>query len=89
MAVIIPPERNLAKCISVHCIENVSLESIEMNFDMQVLPWNKKLFPTIVLDKFFIMSTEFDKAISDWGYDSADHKNEMFFFSWDLLNGQK
>ena len=38
--------------------------------------------------KFFIMSMEFDKNISDWGYDSTDHKN-VIDFSWDLLNGQK
>ena len=38
--------------------------------------------------KFFIMSTEFDKNISDWGYDSTDHKN-VIDLSWDLLNGQK
>ena len=27
--------------------------------------------------KFFIMSTEFDKNISDWKYDCTDHKNEF------------
>ena len=26
-------------------------------------------------DKFFTMSTEFDKNISDWRYDCTDHKN--------------
>ena len=26
------------------------------------------------------MSTEFDKNISDWGYDSTDHKNGIEFF---------
>ena len=30
--------------------------------------------------KFFIMSTEFDKNISDWGCDSTDHKNGIEFF---------
>ena len=30
--------------------------------------------------KIFIMSTEFDKNISDWRYDSTDHKNEFYFF---------
>ena len=38
--------------------------------------------------KFFIMSTEFDKNISDCSYDCTDHKNGIDFF-WDLLNGQK
>ena len=30
--------------------------------------------------KIFIMSTEFDKNISDWRYDCTDHKNEFDFF---------
>ena len=30
--------------------------------------------------KFFIMSTEFDKNISDWRYDCTDHKNGFDFF---------
>ena len=30
--------------------------------------------------KFFIMSTEFDKNISDWSYDCTDHKNDIDFF---------
>ena len=30
--------------------------------------------------KFFIMSTEFDKNISDWSYDYPDHKNGIDFF---------
>ena len=30
--------------------------------------------------KFFIMSTEFDKNISDWKYDCTDHKNRFDFF---------
>ena len=30
--------------------------------------------------KFFIMSTEFDKNISDWRYDCTDHKNDIDFF---------
>ena len=29
------------------------------------------------LGKFFIISTEFDKNISDWSYDCTDHKNYM------------
>ena len=32
------------------------------------------------LFKFFIMSMEFDKNISDWGYDGTDHKNGIGFF---------
>ena len=31
-------------------------------------------------DKFFIMSTEFDKNISDWRYDCSDRKNGFEFF---------
>ena len=30
--------------------------------------------------KFFIMSTEFDKNISDWGHDCTDHENGIGFF---------
>ena len=30
--------------------------------------------------KFFIMSTEFDKNISDWCHDPTDHKNGNDFF---------
>ena len=30
--------------------------------------------------KFFIMSTEFDKNISDWSHDCTDHKNGNDFF---------
>ena len=30
--------------------------------------------------KFFIMSTEFDKNISDGGHDCTDHKNGFDFF---------
>ena len=30
--------------------------------------------------RFFIMSTEFDKNISDWSYDCTDHKNSIVFF---------
>ena len=30
--------------------------------------------------KFFIMSTEFDKNISDWRYDCTDYKNGFDFF---------
>ena len=30
--------------------------------------------------KFFIMSTEFYKNISDWSYDCTDHKNDIDFF---------
>ena len=37
--------------------------------------------------KFFIISTEFDKNISDGRYDCTDYKND--FDSSDLLNGQK
>ena len=32
------------------------------------------------LGKFFIMSTEFDKNISDWSHDYTDHKNVNDFF---------
>ena len=32
------------------------------------------------IGKFFIMSTEFDKNISDWWYDCTDHKNGFDFF---------
>ena len=39
--------------------------------------------------KFFIMSTEFDKNISDWKYDCTDHKKMDLIFSRNLLNGQK
>ena len=38
--------------------------------------------------KFFIMSLEFDKNISDWSHDCTDHKTGIDF-SWDLLSGQK
>ena len=31
--------------------------------------------------KFFIMSTEFDKNISDQSYDCTDHKNGNDFFT--------
>ena len=31
--------------------------------------------------KFFIMSSEFVKNISDWRYDCPDHKNGLYFFS--------
>ena len=30
--------------------------------------------------RFFIMSTEFDKNISDWSHDCNDHKNGNDFF---------
>ena len=30
--------------------------------------------------KFFIMSTEFDKNISDWRHDCTDYKNDLDFF---------
>ena len=30
--------------------------------------------------KFFIMSTEFEKNISDWRHDGLDHKNGFDFF---------
>ena len=40
--------------------------------------------------KFFIMSTEFDKNITDWSYDCTDHKNGIdFFMRLVNLNGQK
>ena len=32
--------------------------------------------------KFFIMSMEFDKNISDWNHDCTDHKNGIGFFMW-------
>ena len=34
----------------------------------------------IQIVEFFIMSTEFDKNISDWSYDCTDHKNGIEFF---------
>ena len=40
-----------------------------------------EIIHSINLDKFFIMSTEFDKDISDnWSYDCTDHKNDIDFF---------
>ena len=39
-----------------------------------------KLDSKISLGKFFIMSTEFDKNISDWSHDCTDHKNGIDFF---------
>ena len=41
---------------------------------------NLNLYWQKSIGKFFIMSTEFDKNISDWGYDSTDHKNGIDFF---------
>ena len=35
---------------------------------------------TALMGKFFIMSMEFDKNISDWSYDCTDHKNDIDFF---------
>ena len=32
------------------------------------------------IGKFFTMSTEFNKNISDWNYDYTDHKNGIDFF---------
>ena len=32
------------------------------------------------VSKFFIMSMEFDKNISDWRYDCTDHNNKFDFF---------
>ena len=43
--------------------------------------WKQNLcFRRITSGKFFIMSTEFDKNISDWSHDCTDHKNGNDFF---------
>ena len=41
---------------------------------------NRILFSVYPCCKFFVMSTEFDKNISDWRHDYTDYKNGKDFF---------
>ena len=43
-----------------------------------LLRWRQRLI--IDKSKFFIMSTEFNKNISDWSHSYTDHKNGIAFF---------
>ena len=59
------------------------LGAIEMFFKsnpLKRIPNWKFLFNHMPFCKFFIMSTEFDKNISNWSYDCSALKNDIDFF---------
>ena len=47
---------------------------------MSETPQSQKHPSRVTNDKFYIMSTEFDKNISDWSHDCTDHENGIGFF---------
>ena len=63
---------------------------MEKSYKMQQIPIlsHTALIHLLCSGKFFIMSTEFDKNISDLSHDCTDHKNGNDFFM-SLVKWQK
>ena len=61
---------------------NVILSNLQFLLNLSIDFHRSKLWkhPQNTNSKFFIMSMEFDKNISDWRHDCTDYKNDLDFF---------